>query len=29
MGTKCSPPCACLTGGYLEETKLFTNELPK
>ena len=29
MGTKCAPPYACLTVGYLEETKLFTNELPK
>ena len=24
MGTKCAPPRACLTIGYLEETKLFT-----
>ena len=24
MGTKCAPPYACLTAGYLEETKLFT-----
>ena len=29
MGTKCAPLYACLTVGYLEETKLFTNELPK
>ena len=29
MGTKCASPCACLTVGYLEETKLFTSELPK
>ena len=29
MGTKCVPPYACLTVGYLEETKLFTKELPK
>ena len=29
MGTKCAPPYACLTIGYLEETKLFTQELPK
>ena len=29
MGTKCAPRYACLTVGYLEETKLFTNELPK
>ena len=29
MGTKCAPPYACLTVGYLEETKLFTNELPQ
>ena len=29
MGTKCAPPYACLTVGYLEETKIFTNELPK
>ena len=27
--TKCVPPYACLTVGYLEETKLFINELPK
>ena len=27
-GTKCAPPYACLTVDYLEETKLFTNELP-
>ena len=29
MGTKCAPPSACLTVGYLEETKLFTSELLK
>ena len=29
MGTKCAHPYACLTVGYLEETTLFTNELPK
>ena len=29
MGTKCAPPYAYLTVGYLEETKLFTKELPK
>ena len=29
MGTKCTPPHACLIVGYLEQTKLFTNELPK
>ena len=29
MGTKCAPPYACLTVGYLEDTKLFINELPK
>ena len=29
MGTKFAPPCACLTIGYQEETKLFTQELPK
>ena len=29
MGTKCAPPFACLTVGYIEETKLFINELPK
>ena len=29
MGTKCAPPYACLTIGYLEETKLFTHKLPK
>ena len=29
MGTKCAPPYACLTVGYLEETKLFTYELPQ
>ena len=29
LGTKYAPPYACLTVGYLEETKLFTNELPK
>ena len=27
-GTKCAPPYACRTVDYLEETKLFTNELP-
>ena len=29
MGTKCSFPYSCLTIGHLEETKLFTTELPK
>ena len=29
MGTKCAPPYACLSIGYQEETKLFTQELPK
>ena len=29
MGTKCALPYAYLTVGYLEETKLVTNELPK
>ena len=30
MGTKCVPPYTCLTIGYQEETKLFTQqELPK
>ena len=29
MGTKCAPPYACLTVGFFEEAKLFTNELPK
>ena len=29
MDTKCAPPYACLTIGYQEETKLFTQELPK
>ena len=29
MGTKYAPPYACLTVDYLEETKCFTNELPK
>ena len=29
MGTKCASPYACLTVGYLEETKLFTNKLQK
>ena len=29
MGTKCASRCACLTVGCLEETKLFTSELPK
>ena len=29
MDTKCAPPYACLTVGYLEDKKLFTNELPK
>ena len=28
MGTKCSPLCACLTVGYLEETKRFPIKLP-
>ena len=28
-GTKCAPPYPCLTIGYQEETKLFTQELPK
>ena len=29
MDTNCAPPYACLTIGYQEETKLFTQELPK
>ena len=29
MGTKCAPPYACLTDGYQDENKLFTQELPK
>ena len=29
MGTKCAPPYACPTIGYQEETKLFTQDLPK
>ena len=29
IGTKCSPPFACLTVDYLEEIKLFTSKLPK
>ena len=29
MGKECGPPYDCLTAGYLEETKCFTNELPK
>ena len=29
MGKKCAPPYGCLTIGYQEETKLFTQELPK
>ena len=29
MGTKFAPLYACLTVGYLEDTKLFTNKLPK
>ena len=29
MDTKCALPYAYRTVGYLEETKLFTNELPK
>ena len=29
VGTKCAPPYACLTVGYLEEIKVFTNKLPK
>ena len=29
MRTKCAPPYPCLTIGYQEETKLFTQELPK
>ena len=29
MGTKCASPYACLTVGYLEETKRFTNKLQK
>ena len=28
MGTKCRPPYGCLTIGYQEETKHFTQELP-
>ena len=29
VGTKCALPYACLTVGCLEETKVFTNKLPK
>ena len=29
MDTRCAPPYACLTIGYQETTKLFTQELPK
>ena len=29
MGTRCAPPYACLTIGYEQVTKLFTQELPK
>ena len=29
MGTKCAPPYACFTIGYLEETKFFNKELKK
>ena len=29
MGAKCAPPYACLTLGYQEETKHFTQELLK
>ena len=29
IGTKCAAPYSCLTTGYQEETKLFTQELPK
>ena len=29
IDTKCAPPYACQTVDYLEETKLFTIELPK
>ena len=29
MGPKCALPYACLTIGYQEETKCFTQELPK
>ena len=29
MVTKCAPPYACLSIGYQEETKRFTQELPK
>ena len=29
VGTKCAPPYACLTAGYQEETKRFTQELLK
>ena len=29
MGTDRAPPHPCLTTGYQEETKLFTQELPK
>ena len=29
MGTKCAAAYACLTVGYQEEIKLFTQELPK
>ena len=27
MGKKCAPPYACLTIGYQQQTKLFTQEL--
>ena len=29
MATKCALPYDCLTVGFLEDTKLFTNELAK
>ena len=29
IGTKCAPPYACLTIGYQDETKLFTQKLPQ
>ena len=29
LGTKCAPPYPCLTIGYQEKTKLFTQELLK
>ena len=29
LGTKCAPPYVCLTIGFQEESKSFTQELPK